>query len=74
MTSPDQGEPNSQSGPSGSPAERLLWNVRLLMVIGVAGSTVMAIANLAMTDAALAQKLTEFRARQYEHAAGMVLA
>ncbi len=46
MTSPDQGEPNSQSGPSGSPAERLLWNVRLLMVIGVAGSTVMALSVL----------------------------
>ena len=41
---------------------------------GAANAALHAIANLAMTDAALAQKLTEFRARQYEHAAGMVLA
>ncbi len=41
---------------------------------GAANAALHAIANLAMTDAALAQKLTEFRAKQYEHAAGMVLA
>ena len=41
---------------------------------GAANAALHAIANLAMTDAALAQKLTDFRAKQYEHAAGMVLA
>ena len=41
---------------------------------GAANAALHAIANLAMTDTALAQKLTEFRAKQYEHAAGMVLA
>lgn len=41
---------------------------------GAANAALHAIANLAMTDAALAQKLIEFRAKQYEHAAGMVLA
>ena len=41
---------------------------------GAANAALHAIANLAMTDATLAQKLTEFRAKQYEHAAGMVLA
>ena len=41
---------------------------------GAANAALHAIANLAMTDAALAQKLTEFRAKQYEHAAGMELA
>ena len=41
---------------------------------GAANAALHAIANLAMTDAALAQKLTEFRAKQYEHAAGMGLA
>ena len=41
---------------------------------GAANAALHAIANLAMTDAVLAQKLTEFRAKQYEHAAGMVLA
>ena len=40
---------------------------------GAANAALHAIANLAMTDTALAQKLTEFRAKQYEHAAGMVL-
>ena len=39
-----------------------------------ANAALHAIANLAMTDAALAQKLTEFRTKQYEHAAGMELA
>ena len=41
---------------------------------GAANAALHAIANLAMTDTVLAQKLTEFRAKQYEHAAGMVLA
>ena len=41
---------------------------------GAANAALHAIANLAMTDAALAQKLTDFRAKQYEHAAGMGLA
>ena len=41
---------------------------------GAANAALHAIANLAMTDAVLAQKLTEFRAKQDEHAAGMVLA
>lgn len=41
---------------------------------GAANAALHAIANLAMTDVTLAQKLTEFRAKQYEHAAGMVLA
>ena len=41
---------------------------------GAANAALHAIATLAMTDAALAHKLTEFRAKQYEHAAGMELA
>lgn len=41
---------------------------------GAANAALHAIANLAMTDVTLAQKLTEFRAKQYEHAAGMELA
>lgn len=41
---------------------------------GAANAALHAIANLAMTDAVLAQKLTDFRAKQYEHAAEMVLA
>ena len=40
---------------------------------GAANAALHAIANLAMTDESLAQKLTEFRAQQYAHAAGMVL-
>ena len=40
---------------------------------GAANSALHAIANLAMTDAVLAQKLHDFRAQQYAHAAGMVL-
>lgn len=40
---------------------------------GAANAALHAIANLAMTDATLAQKLTEFRAKQYEHAARMKL-
>ena len=41
---------------------------------GAANAALHAIANLAMTDAELAQKLAEFRVKQYEHAAGMELA
>ena len=40
---------------------------------GAVNAALHVIANLAMTDTALAQKLTEFRAKQYEHAAGMSL-
>ena len=40
---------------------------------GAANAALHAIANLAMTDAVLAQKLHDFRAQQYAHAAGMVL-
>ena len=40
---------------------------------GAANAALHAIANLAMTDESLAQKLTELRAQQYAHAAGMVL-
>jgi 5-(carboxyamino)imidazole ribonucleotide mutase len=40
---------------------------------GAANSALHAIANLAMNDAALAEKLTAFREKQYEHAANMKL-
>lgn len=40
---------------------------------GAANAALHAIANLAMTDAGLADKLKAFRVAQYEHAAGMVL-
>lgn len=40
---------------------------------GAANAALHVIANLAMTDAALAEKLTAFRQKQYEHAAHMVL-
>ena len=40
---------------------------------GAANSALHAIANLAMNDAALAEKLTAFREKQYEHAVNMKL-
>lgn len=41
---------------------------------GAANAALHAIANLAMTDAALAEQLSAFRVAQYEHAASMTLA
>lgn len=41
---------------------------------GAANAALHAIANLAMTDSALAEKLSAFRVAQYEHAASMTLA
>lgn len=40
---------------------------------GAANAALHAIANIAMTDAALAEKLEAFRAKQYEHALAMKL-
>ncbi|AXF86501.1 N5-carboxyaminoimidazole ribonucleotide mutase [Ephemeroptericola cinctiostellae] len=40
---------------------------------GAANAALHVIANIAMTDAALAEKLKAFRVKQYEHAVGMTL-
>ncbi len=40
---------------------------------GAANAALHVIANMAMTDAALAEKLKAFRVKQYEHAVGMTL-
>ena len=40
---------------------------------GAANAALHVIANLAMTDETLANKLQAFRVKQYEHAAGMIL-
>lgn len=40
---------------------------------GAANAALHIVANLAMNDAILAEKLVEFRNKQYEHAAGMTL-
>ena len=40
---------------------------------GAANAALHVIANMAMTDAALAEKLEAFRVKQYEHALAMTL-
>jgi len=40
---------------------------------GAANAALHVIANMAMTDAGLAEKLKAFRVKQYEHAVGMTL-